>query len=151
DLTVRLWSVPAGREIAVFRGHRQPVFSLAWSPDGLLLASGGHDSQIRLWKVRGGPEQEPRGLQGNRGAIYSPALSPHGRTLASAGLDYMVKLFNLETGREVAMLKGHDDWVFSAAFSHDGKLLASGSSDQTVRLWRAASSGGTAGSSARWR
>jgi WD40 repeat protein len=138
DLTVRLWRVPEGRELAVFRGHRQPVQSVAFSPDGRLLASGSSDAQIRLWKVREGAEQEALILHGNQGGLLSLAFSPDGRTLASSGMDYAAKLWNLATGREVASLKGHDDWVFAVAFSPDGKLLASSSSDETVRLWRAA-------------
>jgi WD40 repeat protein len=78
-------------------------------------------------------------LQGDPAWVGPVALAPDGRTLASGSTDGTVKLWNLATGRNVSILKGHQDRVGPLKFSPDGKLLASGSDDRTVRLWEVAS------------
>ncbi|NCR18128.1 MAG: hypothetical protein GPJ22_12855 [Microcystis aeruginosa LL13-03] len=55
--------------------------------------------------------------------------------MASGSADNTIKLWNLETGKEIRTLKGHDNLVNSVSFSPDGKTLASGSVDKTIKLW----------------
>jgi WD40 repeat protein len=62
---------------------RQAVRSLAYSPDGRLLASGGHDKKVHIWDPSSGKEQAA--LKGHGAAIYAVAFSPDGATLASGG------------------------------------------------------------------
>ncbi|MCA2659044.1 MAG: WD40 repeat domain-containing protein [Microcystis sp. M049S2] len=53
----------------------------------------------------------------------------------SGSVDKTIKLWNVETGKEIRTLKGHDDLVTSVNFSPDGKTLVSGSWDKTIKLW----------------
>jgi len=113
--------------------HSDPVLSVAFSPDGRLLASGSWDRTIRLWDV--GTGQVVRTLSGHTGWVRSVAFSPDGRLLASGSRDRTIRLWDVEAGQVVRTLSGHTDWVSSVAFSPDGRLLASGSDDRTIRLW----------------
>ena len=117
-------------------GHTAIVESVAFSPDGKLLASASCDHTVKLWNVADG--REVRTLSGHTACVESVAFSPDGKLLASASHDETVKLWNVAEGREVRTLSGHTNGVESVAFSPDGKLLASGSYDKTIKLWNVA-------------
>jgi predicted NACHT family NTPase len=113
-------------------GHTDYVNSVAFSPDGRLLASGSSDKTIKLWDVATG--SLVRTLSGHTWSVFSVAFSPDGRLLAS-GSYREIKLWEVATGSEVRTLSGHVSDVTSVAFSPDGRLLASGSFDTTINLW----------------
>jgi hypothetical protein len=121
--------------VRTLTGHTDWVTSVAFSPDGRLLASGSFDKTIELWEVATGSEVD---TLGPTGYVVSVAFSPDGRLLASGSSDKTIRLWEVATGSEVRTLTGHTDWVYSVAFSPDGRLLASGSSDKTIRLWEVA-------------
>jgi tRNA A-37 threonylcarbamoyl transferase component Bud32 len=123
-------------DLRTLRGHRGPVWSVAFSPGGKQrLASAGSDQTIKLRDA--GTGQEALTLRGHSGEVTSVAFSPDGQRLASASDDKTVKLWDATTGQEVLTLRGHARPVTSVAFSPDGKRLASASEDQTVKLWDA--------------
>ena len=113
--------------------------SLAYSPDGRLLAGTGEDiTQIDLWNTRTG-ERWAR-LAGHTGAVCGVAFSATGPLLASASSDRTVRLWDVAAAKCVAVLTGHTDQVYSAAFHPDGKRLASAGRDRAIWLgtWRPA-------------
>lgn len=114
---------------------RSFVQSIAFSPDGALLASSFLDGKILLWQVADGSLAAT--LEGHTEAITSLAFSPDGTRLASGGNDDTVRIWQqAEGGWEVVnILEGHTGDVNFLAFSPDGQQLASGSDDTTVRLW----------------
>ena len=121
--------------VATLEGHTSEVNSLAFSPDGTLLASSGSwDREIKLWQVNA--RQSFATLRGHTDAVRSVSFSsPDGATLASGSLDRTIKLWDGKSGGLIATLEEHTDGVTSVSFSSGGNTLASGSRDGTVRLW----------------
>jgi WD40 repeat protein len=137
--TAALWDVASGRELRLLEGDLPgrlgpgAVFSVAFSPDGLTLASGARGRTIKLWDIVTGARR--RTLSGLDGEVSTMAFSPDGWTLASGDENGTAALWNLAADRKPHKLKGHNGTVTSVAFSPDGQLLASGSGDKTIKLW----------------
>ncbi len=84
------------------------------------------------------PMREILSLQGHEAGICVEAclaFSPDGRLLASGSWDHTIKVWDVDTGKLLQTLQGHQDLVLSIAFSPNGLLLASGSADKTIKLW----------------
>ena len=113
-------------------GHSQGVNSVAFSPDGMTLASGSDDGAIILWDIA---KHQSAVLRGHKHHVAAVAFSPDRKTLASASDDKSVILWDIETHRPIATLQGHSNFVNAVAFSPDGTTLASGSTDHTIILW----------------
>jgi len=109
------------------------VLSVAFSPDGKVLAMGDSNGEIYLWSVANG--QQLLNCKGHINWVVALAFSPDGRTFASGSVDSIVKLWDVGSGQCLQTLQEHDNEVWSVAFSPNSNMLASGSDDQTARLW----------------
>ncbi|MBE9225071.1 PD40 domain-containing protein [Phormidium sp. LEGE 05292] len=121
------------RERNQWQGHNQKVGSVAWSPDGKMLASGSYDGTIELWN-QDGSEVLKKPLK-HSSAVYSVAWSPDGKMLASGSDDGTIELWNQDGSEVLKKPLKHSSAVYSVAWSPDGKMLASGSDDGTITLW----------------
>ena len=65
------------------------------------------------------------------------AFDAAGRRIVSGSVDRTVRVWDADSGRELACLRGHEDWVTSVAFDAAGRRIVSGSEDKTVRVWDA--------------
>jgi len=88
---VRIWDADARREVQVLDGAKDPVTTVAWSPDGKRLAAAGVDPNIRVWDVSTG--QELLRLPGHQGRVMKVAWSPDGKRLGSVGLDGTIRVW----------------------------------------------------------
>ncbi|MBP5975789.1 pentapeptide repeat-containing protein [Brasilonema sp. CT11] len=109
------------------------IHSLAFSPDGKVLATGDTNGEIRLYQVANG--KQLLSFKAHTGFVWPITFSPDGDVLASGSDDPIVKLWDTKTGLCLACLQGHSGSIWSVAFSLNGNLIASSSEDQTVKLW----------------
>jgi WD40 repeat protein/serine/threonine protein kinase len=118
-----------------FKEHGQPVTSVAFSPDGQLLASAGQDGTMKVWEAA--TQKVLYSLKGHSSAVTRVAFSPDGGFIASAGLDKAIKLWDAASGKESRTFKGHAGPVSSIAFSPDGQRIAA-ASQRVVKVWAVA-------------
>ncbi|NJM63126.1 MAG: hypothetical protein HC849_27805 [Oscillatoriales cyanobacterium RU_3_3] len=109
------------------------ILSVAFSPDGKLLATCDTDCNVRLWSVQTG--QLLLICQGHTHWVRSVAFSPDGQIIASGGADCTVRLWDAKTGECIRIHQDCTDEIHAVAFSPDGRFVASGSADNTIRLW----------------
>ncbi|MEP7288261.1 MAG: TIR domain-containing protein [Chloroflexota bacterium] len=127
---LRFRPTPPIREFAEQSGT---VYSVAFSPDGKMVATGSDDNSTHLWDSATG--ERLQALSGHLNGTHSVAFSPDGLTLLTGGGDKQARLWEVATGQEIQRFSGHEATIYCVAFAPDGKTVATGSSDQTVRLW----------------
>ncbi|MFF5245221.1 WD40 repeat domain-containing serine/threonine protein kinase [Streptosporangium sp. NPDC000095] len=136
DHTVILWDVATRRQVGdPLTGHTNWVRSVAFSPDGKILATASADATVILWDTTTWqPIRDP--LTGHGDWVQSAVFSPDGKILATASDDATVILWDTTTWQQIgAPLTGHTGPVWPVAFSPDGTTLVSGGSDKTAIVW----------------
>jgi WD40 repeat protein len=130
---VRLWDVASGTQTHALALDADVGLSLAFSPDGQLLAVGQRLARISLWTPSG--ERKAELVGPHTSEVAAVAFSRDGKRLASGDADGHVVLWDV-AGRQVSqVLEGHTGRVVSVEFSADGGLLLSAGDDGTARLW----------------
>jgi RNA polymerase sigma factor (sigma-70 family) len=143
---VRFIDLARRRERPAPRSPKGSVVSLAFAPDGGVLAAGRIDHTVRLLEVATG--EEILALRGHTRSVAAVAFTPDGRVLASAdggpvskfwdasrSAPQQIRLWDVATGRQLAAFAGHASDVASLAFSPDGKRLVSGLANGSVMIW----------------
>lgn len=125
-----IWFRDSG-EIGKFEGHTGAVTSVAFSPDGKRILSGGADKTLRIWDVE--TRKETR-IEGNHEAIECVAFAPDGKRLVAGG-ESLIRVWDAESGRELMTLVMGGGTVGCLAISGDGRMLMAGTNANYLNVW----------------
>jgi WD40 repeat protein len=129
---VRLWDFASGKPTQALQGGK--IMSVAFSPDGTLLAAAEASGQVRLWNTETGTARAT--LNCGHTILHALAFSPRGETLAVADMSGRIQLCDIPSLQELFSLQDEGPQINGLAFSPDGTTIAAVSHDGTVRLWR---------------
>ncbi|KAI8802577.1 WD40-repeat-containing domain protein [Cladochytrium replicatum] len=150
DRLVRIWHIPSRTIRHSLVGHESDIYSLDWSRDGRVVASGSGDWCVKIWDPETGRllmtlnnEPDPtifgetaQQVSQREKGITSVAFRPNdGRTVVCGSLDHMIRVWDLRTGQLLERFEGHNHSVYSVAFSPNGRSIVSGSLDKMVMVW----------------
>jgi WD40 repeat protein/nucleoside phosphorylase len=156
DGVVQVWDADSTQTLLTYRGHAwlsekvnwlPKIYMIAWSPEGLRLASAGDGKKVYVWDATTGQTiTEYEGHSGVLSNVFALAWSPDGKRIASAcstaGFDKTVHIWNAKTGSPILRYDSSYGFmpnfsVLSLAWSPDGTRIASTCGDKTVRIWNA--------------
>lgn len=126
--TLKVCELSTG-QTAVSKSHSSNVDSIAWSPNGMQLASA--STEITIWDLNA---EQSTILYGHREVVYSMSWSPDGNHLASGSEDERIIVWDLSSGQKT-VLECHSALVIYLAWSPLGDLLASKSACNTTQIW----------------
>jgi WD40 repeat protein len=133
---LKVWDAFSGRELLV-KDMKNPVMSMAFSPDDKRLAVAGRTSEVQI--LDAGTGELVTICPGDVAFRVKLKFSPDGKRLAAAGYDSGLELWDADTGQRVRTFKGHHGIFTDFAFSPDGTRMASAGTDGRVKVWDAIS------------
>ncbi len=138
---VQLVCARTGEKSLLGRAHTGGVLCLAWSPCGKMLASGGDDQMIYIFKMGGVVNGMKRALVGHQSGVTSVAWSPSAQKLATSSYDETVRIWSSQSGVCESTMSGHTRAVTSVSWGRDGATVVSSSDDKTAKIWVVTASG----------
>jgi mono/diheme cytochrome c family protein len=134
-LGTRSANVLKGESLATFNSHGQPVFDVAFSPDGKSVITSGADKQVRIWNPAN--SKQVRAIGGFGDQVFRIEVTKDGE-IASSSADKTARLHKVANGQAVRTFAGHGDWVYSVAIHPATKRLATGSYNGEIRVFNSA-------------
>jgi len=161
DKDVKIWSVFSNEDqhtkiefLANLSRHTKAVNVVKFSPKEEILASGGDDSMIILWKLNASPDQNTndilmetddiqnkeswtfhKALRGHIEDVYDLCWSPDGNNLISGSVDNSAIIWDIVKGQKLIILKDHKHYVQGVCWDPLGQYVVTNSSDRSCRLY----------------
>jgi WD40 repeat protein/energy-coupling factor transporter ATP-binding protein EcfA2 len=147
NATARIWDAATGKEIKVLRGHNDSVKSAAFNRDGSRIVTASADKTARIWDAAATSKEiavlrsHDNPGYGDSGPLTSDRVdsatfSPDGsRIVTTSNIGH---IWDAATGKEIKVLRGHNDAMKSAVFSPHGSRIVTASWDGTASIWDAA-------------
>lgn len=116
--------------------HKSEIWSVAFSPDGKLLATASKDETIKIWSTKS--YRLLKSLKAHKNGVSSVVFSPDSEWIISSSIDNSVKFWNIDDGHLKHTISGgnNNDWLWSVAISPDAKWLAAGGYSKSVKFWQ---------------
>uniref|UniRef100_A0A8C2VC77 Chromatin assembly factor 1 subunit B n=1 Tax=Chinchilla lanigera TaxID=34839 RepID=A0A8C2VC77_CHILA len=161
DTAVRIWKVekgPDGKAIVEFLSnlarHTKAVNVVRFSPTGEILASGGDDAVILLWKVNDNKEPEQvtfqdedeaqlnkenwtvvKTLRGHLEDVYDISWATDGNLMVSASVDNTAIIWDVSKGQKISIFNEHKSYVQGVTWDPLGQYVATLSCDRVLRVY----------------
>jgi len=136
DTSLRLWNLESGAQIGSNwqdDGDQGSVVTIALSPNGKTLASGGESGMVKLWDIE--TRKVTAKWTGHTDYVWSVCWSADGMRVASGSDDGTVRVWEMESGEQVlGPIKSGNIMVFAVAYSPDSSNIASGGS-RAIEIW----------------
>lgn len=137
-ISVWIYDVETASGLTLLNNDSATVIkSLAYSPDGLILAAGTGHGAVQLWEMKSQRLLDSLVRHEPESRIDTLTFSPDGKILASWTRDG-IELWNIDTRSHLATLRRHTHRIAALAFSPNGETLASRAENDTVKLWEIA-------------
>ncbi len=130
-----IFDTTSGERLLAVDGQFARPSAAAFSPDGVMLVTGGHDKEARLWNSVTGECLAV--LDGHTQPITAVCFSPDCRLVATASKDATVRVYSVATAEEISLLRGHASDVVSVSFAPDNRRVLTASKDGTIRIFDA--------------
>jgi WD40 repeat protein len=133
----RVRDVRSSRELFTLAGHSDSLRSVAFSPDGGLLATASDDATVRCWDAGTISQDTCKLVLRHPEPVYCVAFSPDGSQVVTAPSQQGPRVWDSRSGAHLLTLGNSQEKVLCAAFSNDGSRLVTAGQSRTITLWDA--------------
>ncbi len=129
---LKIYNIQGGTLHSDINAHPGWVTTVAYSPDGTKIITGGNDNKVRIWSNTGTLLYT---CTGHTDDITNVKVTPDNSFVVSSSKDDKIKIWNIATGALVRTIGGHTNDVNGIDISPDGSRIVSASSDSTCKIW----------------
>jgi WD40 repeat protein len=129
---MKIYNIASGTLVSDVNAHLNWVTSVAYSPNGNIIVTGGDDNKVKIWSTTGTLLFT---CNGHTGDITNVKITPDNNFVVSSSKDDKIKIWNISTGALVQTISGHSNDVNGIDLSPDGSKIVSASSDSTCKIW----------------